>query len=86
MYQETQGLRGGFSVTVPLQVLPGSVGSVNPASRTFTPADTAYTTTFTALTTGSATLSALAPATFSTPANGAGGITANGKSRHRRSP
>ena len=76
VYQETQGLRGGFSVTVPLQVLPGSVGSVNPASRTFTPADTAYTTTFTALTTGGATISALAPATFSTPANGAGSISA----------
>jgi hypothetical protein len=77
VYQESQGLRGGFSVTVPLQSSSGTVGSLNPGSRTFTPGDTAYTTTFTALAIGNTTLSAVAPATFSTPANGAGGITAN---------
>ena len=77
VYQESQGLRGGFSVTVPLQSSSGSVGSLNPGSRTFTPGDTAYSTIFTALAIGNTTLSAVAPATFNTPANGAGGITAN---------
>jgi hypothetical protein len=77
VYQETQGLRGGFSVTVPLVSSNGTVGKVSPASVTFTPADTAYTTTFTALTIGATTLSATPPTGFSTPANGANGITAN---------
>ena len=86
VYQETPGTARRFLGNGSAAGLPGSVGSVNPASRTFTPADTAYTTTFTALTTGSATISAPAPATFSTPANGAGSISANDKSRHRRSP
>jgi hypothetical protein len=76
VYQESQGLRGGFSVTVPLVSSNNSIGTVSPGSRTFTSADTAYTTTFTALAQGSTTLSATPPATFSTPANGAGGIQA----------
>jgi hypothetical protein len=77
VYQETQGLRGGFSVTVPLSSSSPLVGKVSPASVTFTAADTAYTTTFTALTVGNTTVSAPPPLGFSTPANGAGGITAN---------
>jgi hypothetical protein len=77
VYQETQGLRGGFSVTVPLSSSNTNVGKVSPASLNFTPADTAYTTTFTALTIGATTLSATPPAGFSTPAAGANGITAN---------
>jgi uncharacterized protein YjdB len=77
VYQETQGLRGGFSVTVPLSSSNGTVGKVSPASLNFTSADTAYTTTFTALTVGATTLSTTTPTGFSTPANGANGITAN---------
>jgi hypothetical protein len=77
VYQETQGLRGGFSVTVPLSSSNGTVGKVSPASLSFTSADTAYTTTFTALAVGNTTLSATPPTGFSTPANGANGITAN---------
>jgi hypothetical protein len=74
-YVETQGLRGGFSVTVP--VSSGSAGQVNPPSLGFTPADTAYTTTFTALTQGAALVTVTEPTGFTAPAGGANTITAN---------
>ena len=76
-YVETQGLRGGFSVSVPVSSLITTVGQVSPTTLNFTPADTAYTTTFTALGVGNTLVSAGVPTGFSTPAAGANGITAN---------
>ena len=76
VYQESQVLRGGFSVAVPLVSSIPTFGSLNPVSRTFTAGDSAYTTTFTALATGNTILSATPPATFSLPAGGANGIQA----------
>jgi hypothetical protein len=76
-YVENQQLRGGFSVSVPLTSSNQAVGRVSPASVTFTPADTAYTTTFSALAVGGTLVSATVPAGFSLPASGGNSITAN---------
>ena len=76
-YVGTQGLRGGFSATVPVSSSSPAAGQVIPASLTFTPADTAYTTTFTALGVGTALVSVSEPTGFSTPIGSADRITAN---------
>lgn len=76
-YVETQAIRGGFTIGVPLNSTSLNVGNLAPGSLTFTPADTQYSTTFTAKGVGSTLLSVTAPAGFSTPVGGANSITAN---------
>jgi hypothetical protein len=76
-FAEIQGLRGGFNISVPVSSSQTSIGNVSPSTLNFTPADTAYTTTFTALSVGTTLVSAGVPAGFSTPAGGINGITAN---------
>jgi len=49
---------------------------VNPTSLGFTPADTAYTTTFTALTAGATLVSVTEPSGFTVPTGNANSITA----------
>jgi len=75
-YVESQGLRGGFSVAVPVGSLTPTIGQVNPTSLGFTPADTAYTTTFTALVAGQTLISITEPTGFTVPAGSANSITA----------
>ncbi|MBS1855790.1 MAG: hypothetical protein JST11_10520, partial [Acidobacteria bacterium] len=76
-YVEDQPVRGGLTVSVPLTSSAQTVGRVSPSTLTFTPADSAYTTTFSALTAGSTTVSVGAPTGFSAPIGGAASITAN---------
>jgi hypothetical protein len=53
------------------------MGQVSPTSLGFTPADTAYTTTFTALAMGNPVVSITEPTGFNVPAGNANSITAN---------
>ncbi|MEO8371032.1 MAG: Ig domain-containing protein [Candidatus Solibacter sp.] len=76
-YVETQALRGGLSVAVPVTSSVPAAGQVSPASLTFTPADTAYTTTFNAVGVGTALVTVSEPTGFSTPIGNADRITAN---------
>jgi hypothetical protein len=76
-FVEIQGIRGGFNTSVGVSTANGTVGKVSPATLNFTPADTAYTTTFTALAVGNTAVTAAVPTGFSTPAGSANSITAN---------
>ncbi|HXS96501.1 MAG TPA: PKD domain-containing protein [Candidatus Limnocylindrales bacterium] len=76
-FAEIQGIRGGFTIPVPITSSNTTVGGISPSSVTFTPADTAYVTTFTARAVGATLVSVPTPAGFSLPAGGANGITAN---------
>jgi hypothetical protein len=75
-YVEKQPVRGSFGSTVTVTVSSTSAGQVTPASVTFNPGDSSATTTFKALNTGSATVTAQAPAGFSTLTDGNNTVTA----------
>jgi trimeric autotransporter adhesin len=77
-FQETQLLRGGVSVTVPVGSSNTTVGTLSPVSLTFTGGvDSSLTTQFTAKAVGNATMTAAAPSGFSTPAFGGNQVAAN---------
>jgi hypothetical protein len=75
-YVEKQPLRGSFGSTVTVPVSSTSAGQVSPTSVTFNPGDSSATTTFKALSTGSATVTAQAPGGFSTLTDGNNTVTA----------
>jgi hypothetical protein len=75
-YVETQPLRPSFGSTVAVNVSSTSAGTVTPASVTFNPGDSSATTTFRAVSTGSATITAQTPSGFSTLTDGSNAVTA----------
>jgi hypothetical protein len=76
-FVEAQQVRGGLNVTVPVSSSTPAVGTVSPTSVTISGGQSAGTTTFSALTTGSTTLSAGVPAGFVLPAQGFNTVVAN---------
>lgn len=75
-FVENQQVRTGAPVVVNLSSSTPSAGTATPASVTFTGGDTSADVQFRSSNTGSTTLTASAPAGFSTPGNGANSVTA----------
>jgi hypothetical protein len=70
-FAEAQQLRAGISASVAVTSSGTTVGTISPSPLAFNSGDQSATTQFTAVNSGSTTLTAVAPTGFSTPAQGA---------------
>jgi len=68
--QENQQIRGGLTVAVPVTSSSTSVGTITSSPVTFNGGDSSNTTQFSAVSSGSTTLTAGVPSGFSKPASG----------------
>jgi hypothetical protein len=69
-FAETQQLRGGISVSVPLGNSPAAPGTISPSSVAFTGGSLGVSATFTATAVGVSTITVTEPAPFTTPSVG----------------
>jgi hypothetical protein len=77
-FVETQQVRGGSTVTVPVSSAPTAVGTIPaPGQVTVLGGEFSASTTFSAVATGTASITAGTPSGFSTPTGGANTVTAN---------
>jgi hypothetical protein len=70
-FVQNQSVRGGFSVAVTVNSSNTTVGTVSAGSLTFNGGDQSATTQFTAVVSGSTTVTAVVPSGFTLPAAGA---------------
>ncbi|MBZ5582338.1 MAG: putative Ig domain-containing protein [Acidobacteriia bacterium] len=71
VFAETQELRGGYTVSVPLSNTPTGPGAVSPASVSFSGGMKQTDASFVATTPGVSTITVVAPPPFATPSTGA---------------
>ncbi len=77
-FVETQQVRGGTTVTVPVSSAPTAVGTIPaPGQVTVLGGEFSASTTFSAVATGAASITAGTPSGFSTPTGGTNTVTAN---------